>query len=121
MSEDFEVVDIARIGEWQRPYEPDRSPHHTVLARDAQVLGIARPELVYLLPDADSTNVVDAAVLFVTPNTSWPVIMRGMRNKQADTALVINRRRSRRSGDLAGVITSREIANNAGESAELLE
>ncbi|MDN3516941.1 chloride channel protein [Aquisalimonas lutea] len=121
MSTDFQVVDVSELRDWQLAYRPGEGPRYTVVADNDRIIGIARPELVYLLRDIDPDAVIDRNVFSATGDTRWPVIMRGLRIKDADVALVTARRHSHRREDLIGVLTSREVARAAGDSAELLE
>jgi CIC family chloride channel protein len=123
MSKNFQVIDISELEEWQAKYRPGEGPRYTLISREGEVLGIARPELMYLLRDKNPEAVIDKNFFVVASNTPWPVIMRGLRAKDTDTALVtsVGKRRSRNPEDLVGIITSREIARTHRDSAELIE
>ncbi|WP_420426343.1 chloride channel protein [Algiphilus sp.] len=121
MSRDFQLIDAAELGQWQAQYQPGEGKAHTVICRDGLVLGMARPELLYLLRDEAPDRVVNTNYFVAEPGTAWAVIMRGLRFKDTDIALVFNPRGSRRPEDLVGVITAHEIARSARENAELLD
>lgn len=121
MSRDFELLDLAELENWKTRFTPGAGHRHTVVCREGEVLGVAQPELLYLLPDESPETLIDADWFGAEAATSLPVIMRGLRVKGSDTALVFNPRGSTRSADLVGVITSREIGRNARDNAELME
>ncbi|WP_435104474.1 chloride channel protein [Arhodomonas sp. AD133] len=121
MSRDFEIVDIDDLANWQRHFHPDEAARYTVVTRGDEVLGLARPELLYLLPDRDPETVVDRSIFPVVAQTTWPTIMRGLRAKNSELALVFSRRNRYGAKSLIGVITHREIARTAGASADLMD
>lgn len=121
MSRDFQLLDAADLPQWQAQYQPGEGKAHTVICRDGLVLGMARPEVLYLLRDEAPDRVVNTDYFVAEPGTAWAVIMRGLRFKETDIALVFNPRGSRRPEDLVGVITAHEIARSARENAELLD
>ncbi|MCK5770983.1 chloride channel protein [Algiphilus sp.] len=121
MTREFELLDVGAIEDWKAGYRPGDGAMHTVVCRDGEVLGLARPDLLYLLRDEAPDTVVDTNYLAAAPTSRWAVIMRGLRAKGTDTALVFNPRGSRRQSDLVGVITSHEIARAAREGADLLD
>ncbi|MGD8710803.1 MAG: chloride channel protein, partial [Ectothiorhodospiraceae bacterium] len=79
MSKNFQVIDISELEEWQAKYRPGEGPRYTLISREGEVLGIARPELMYLLRDKNPEAVIDKNFFVVASNTPWPVIMRGLR------------------------------------------
>lgn len=121
MSRDFQLLHVSELPQWQAQYQPGESKAHTVICRDGAVLGMARPELLYLLRDEAPDRVVNTNYFVAEPGTAWAVIMRGLRFKDTDIALVFNPRGSTRPEDLVGVITAHEIARSARENAELLD
>lgn len=121
MSTDFQVVDVSELTDWQLRYRPGEGPRYTIVAENGHIRGIARPELVYLLRDIEPEAVIDSNVFFATGETRWSVVMRGLRIKETDVALVTTERHSSRLEDLRGILSWREVAQAAGESAELLE
>ncbi len=120
MTRDIEVVDFEDLKRWQAEHKPGDGPRYTVVTRDGGIYGIAREDLGYLLPDAKPEFIVDTAVFFVASNTPWAVLLRGMKAKGTQRAVVLWRRRSRDPKDVAGVITSREILEASTARAELM-
>jgi len=121
MTRDFEVVEVSQLQEWQAKFKPGEGSRYAVAVEDGEVLGIVREEVQYLLRDEDPGPLIDRNYFAVTPNTTWPVIMRGMRAKDCEKVLVLRNRRTRRGEDVVGVITAREIARTAKESAHLMD
>ncbi len=121
MTREFDVVEMEDLQQWQSQHEPGEGSRYAVAVDDGAIQGIVREELQYLLRDQDPANVLDGNYFVVTPGTKWPVIMRGMRTKDCEKVLVIRNRRSLRGEDVVGVITPREIARTARESAHLLD
>ena len=121
MTNDYQVVEIAELEDWQAKHVPGQGPRHTVIARDGEILGLARDELLYLLRDEDSETLVETNFFLVTARTSWPTIVRGMRAKGTEKALVTRKQGSTRIEDLVGVITPHEIARSVRASAALLD
>lgn len=121
MSDDFQIIDISQVSVWQSGYLPGQGARHTVVAKDGRVVGLARPELVYLLRDKDPEYVIDTEIITVTADTSWSEILRHLQARPSYTVIVVDQPRSRRASDLSGIIGSQEIAEAAGEGADLLE
>jgi len=121
MTDDFQIIDISQVSLWQTGYLPGQGARYTVVAKDGRIVGMARPELIYLLKDKDPENVIDTEIMTVAPDTTWSTILRYLRAKQSHTVVVMNRRRSRRASDMLGIIGYQEITETAHESAELLE
>lgn len=121
MSDDFRIIDISQVSIWQTGYLPGEGARHTVVAKDGRIVGLARPELVYLLRDKDPEYVIDTELIWLTPETSWSEMLRQLQSRPNHTVVVVDKPRSRRASDLAGIIGSQEIAEAAGEGAELLE
>jgi hypothetical protein len=92
-----------------------------VIARDGAILGLARDELLYLLRDEDPEALIERNFFLVTARTSWPTIVRGMRAKDTEKALVTRKQGSTRVEDLVGVITPHEVARSVRASAALLD
>jgi len=121
MSKDFQLLEIDEISQWQSEYRPGQGPRYTVITRGEDVVGLARAELIYLLRDKDPSAVIDQNIFMVAANTPWPVVVRGLRAKETDVAFVSNARRSRKTKDLVGIITSREVAETARRSSAFYE
>ena len=85
------------------------------------MIGLARDDLLYLLRDENPETVIDKNFFTVTGRTGWPVIMRGLRAKGAETALVFSRHNEFKATEVIGVITPRELAIHAGTDAQLLD
>jgi len=121
MTHDFQIIDISQVTLWQTGYLPGQGARYTLVAKDGRVVGMARPERIYLLKDKDPEYVIDTEIINILPETTWSTILRYLRAKQSHTVLVMNRQRFWRSAELVGVIGYQEITEAAHESAELLE
>jgi hypothetical protein len=121
MSKDFQVIDIDNFYPWLETHRPGNGARYTVVAKGEQVLGLARDDLLYLLRDEKPETVIDGNFFSVTGRTGWPIIMRGMRAKNSETALVFSRHDHFKAADVTGIITPRELALHAGTDAELLD
>lgn len=121
MSRKFQVLDVDQLEDWQAVHKPGESPEHTVVADNKRIIGVAKEELRYLLRDSDRDHLIDRNYFSVTPLTPWPVLMRGLKAKQAERILVFRRRRTSSPDDLLGVITAREIFAAARDEMELIE
>lgn len=121
MSEDFQVIEMSQLWLWQRGYMPGQDARHTVVAKDGRIVGLARPELVYLLQDKDPEHVIDTELIWLTPETSGSEILRQLQARPNHTVVVVDKRNSRRVADLSGIIGSQEIAETAGAGAQLME
>ena len=121
MSNDLQVVDLKDIHEWQATHQPGEGARYTVFSKDGEIYGIAREEVQYLLRDENPESLINTNFFLVTSSTPWAVLLRGMKAKDTEFALVTRHRRTRDIEDLVGVITSREIVRTARESAELME
>ncbi|MCO6440002.1 MAG: chloride channel protein [Nitrococcus mobilis] len=121
MTNDYQIVEIGDLPEWQANHRPGQGPRHTVVVQDGKILGLAHDELQYLLRDEDPKTLIDTNFFLVTARTPWPTLIRGMRAKDTEKALVTRNRGSTRVEDLLGVITPREIARSSGASAVLMD
>lgn len=121
MSADVRFVDVGQIGQWLETRAPGNEPRYTVATKDGAALGLIRDDLLYLLRDEAPEKIVERNVALVAPQTRWSVVMRALRAKSTDIALVSRRQGSCKTEDIIGIITSREIAQNAGLDAELMD
>ena len=118
MSRDFEVVEVDRLQAWAELHRPGAGPRYTVVARDGEVIGLAREELPYLAADRDPESLIDRDFLRVARGTRWAALMRRIKARGCEVLFV---GRTTRVEDLVGVITPREIARAACDNAELMD
>lgn len=121
MTGDYQVLDVGSLQNWQIEHKAGVSPRHTVFTRDGEVCGFGREDLQYLMRDENPEALIDPNFFVVTVSTPWAVLMRGLRAKGTERAIVMRNRHSLDAADVVGVITSREIVAAAGEGAELLD
>jgi CIC family chloride channel protein len=118
MSRDFEVIDYDRLRDWAAAQRAGEVPHYTVVVRNGRILGLAREDLAYLAPDQDPESFIDTDYVRIDPGTRWAVLMRTLKARGCEVLLV---GAGRQVTDLEGVITPREIACTARDTAELMD
>jgi len=121
MSTDFEFMDIDDVEQWQATHSVGKGPRHTIMVKHGEIVGVARDELRYLLRDRVQDELVDHTLFLVTPETRLPVLLRGMRAKNARRALVMRRQHSNAAADVLGVVTGREVFQALQDGMELME
>ncbi len=121
MSRDFQVVEKSELANWLTTHRPGQGARHTIFADQGSVYGVAGEELRYLLRDQDAEEVAHTNVFFVTGDTRLPVLLRGMRAKNTQFAVVMRTRRTDAIDDVIGVISSHEIFSAIQDGVELME
>jgi len=121
MSRDFQVVEKSDLANWITTHRPGQGANHTLFANEGTVCGVAGEELRYLLRDQDLEQVAQTNIFFVTGDTRLPVLLRGMRAKVTQYAVVMRTRRTDSIDDVIGVISNREIFSAIQDGVELME
>ncbi len=91
---------------------------YTIIADGETLVGLARDDLIERVAREPLEGLVSSDFVVVSPATGWAELMRAI--KRADSELVIVARGAG-PDDIAGVITRREIARAARDSAELMD
>lgn len=121
MSTDFRTINLPDLDVENLIHRRKDDPRYAIVVRDDQVLGIVDDSRLYLLQDESPETVIDTRYFPVIGSTNWSTLMRGMRKYNTEMAIVFRRTNSRDAGDVLGVITPRELARHAGNSADLLD
>lgn len=121
MSTDFQVIAIEKFEEWLELHRPGNDARYTIVAEREEIIGLVRDDLLYLLRDETPEQIIDKNFFTVVEKTTWPILMRGLRIKDTEIALVFKKDNLFVASNIAGVITPRELAKHAASSAELME
>jgi len=120
MEKSFQVVPHHDLESCINQLKMPGAPLYAVIEKTGEIVGVIKHELHYQLADAPTEELIDKAYLTVSGNISWPALLRRMQRHHVDTVLVMKSISSKSASDVLGIITTREIAATAKQTAELI-
>jgi len=118
MNREFRVVQRDQLDRYLRRRHGRAQDRYTIIADGETIIGLARDDLAQWLAESPLEALVSTDFVVVSPVTGWAELMRTI--KRGDSELVIVAR-GEGADDIVGVITRREIARAARDSAELMD
>jgi chloride channel protein, CIC family len=119
MSTDFEIIEKEDVSAWLEDLDPLNAKKYTLVEENGEVIGVIRKELRYLMADVAPAKAINTNIIFVRPDSRWPVVIRYMQRKNSEIALVNYRKGLEKTSSVVGVISPIEILDATSKTSEL--
>ena len=121
MQKQFATIDQQHISEWTQSQKGVSTPQCAVVTHEGKITGVIRRELNYLMADVDPQKLIDLNYIIVPASMTWSNLLRNMRDRNSQVALVSSRPNSEMPGDIIGVISQHELIQSSQQLAQMTD